>query len=145
MGALHQGPPHENQGLEGAGRGPAVLAMGYPWPSLASGGGDGQRVWGRQGGSTAACAAGAQSALPGDPALGEPIEGAGPAGFNLNTPQVFPIFLSKHFEQLPGSRLLEGGPPAHHLLAQPLAPGGARTVLPAGWEGRQRGPPSTAV
>lgn len=92
MGALHQGPPHENQGLEGAGRGPAV-----------------------------------------------------PAGFNLNTPQVFPIFLSKHSEQLPGSRLLEGGPPAHHLLAQPLAPGGARTVLPAGWEGRQRGPPSTAV
>lgn len=41
MGALHQGPPHENQGLEGAGRGPAVLAMGSPWPGLASGGGDG--------------------------------------------------------------------------------------------------------
>lgn len=34
------------------------------------------------------------------------------------------MFLSKYSEQLPGSRLLEGGPPAHHLLAQPLAPMG---------------------
>ena len=110
MGALHQGPPYENQGLEGAGRGPAVLAMGSPWPSLASGGGDGQRVWGRQGGSTAACAAGAQSALPGDPALGEPIEGAGPAGFNLNTPQVFPIFYQNTLNSCQGLVCWRVGP-----------------------------------
>lgn len=92
-----------------------------------------------------ACVGEAGSDLPGDPAIGEPIIGAGPAGFNLNTHQVFPMFLSKHSEQLPGSRLPEGGPPVHHLLASPLAPGGARTVLPAGWEGRQRGPLSAAV
>lgn len=66
-----------------------------------------------------ACVGEAGSDLPGDPAFGEPIIGAGPAGFNLNTHQVFPMFLSKHSEQLPGSRLPEGGPPAHHLLAQP--------------------------
>lgn len=76
-------------------------------------------VGGRQGVSTPACAPGARSDLSGDSAVGEPIEGAGPAGFNLNTHQVLPMLLSKPSEQLPGSPLLKGGPPAHHLLAQP--------------------------
>lgn len=48
---------------------------------------------------------GAQADFSGDLAIGEHWKGAGPAAFNLNTHQVFNMFLSKYSEQLSGAPL----------------------------------------